>query len=143
MGRDLLAVEDEYGASNPLVIMVPKGDISKESQLNDALKADPDVTSVISYVNTVGAAQVAQGASELKDNYAQFDTQIDDAINEATDKYSGTDFTPVSFASDENIDIGLVQFAMKTEAISIADDDEEEETVEEDKSFVQKLKDLF
>ena len=54
-----------------------------------------------------------------------------------------TDFTPVSFASDENTDIGLVQFAMQTEAISIADDDEEEETVEEDKSFVQKLKDLF
>ena len=56
MGRDLLAVEDEYGASNPLVIMVPKGDISKEAQLNDALKSDPDVISVISYVNTVGAS---------------------------------------------------------------------------------------
>ena len=56
MGRDLLAVEDEYGASNPLVIMVPKGDISKEAQLNDALKSDSDVISVISYVNTVGAS---------------------------------------------------------------------------------------
>lgn len=56
MGRDLLAIEDEYGPSNPLVILVPKGDISKEQQLNDALKADPDVTSVISYVNTVGAS---------------------------------------------------------------------------------------
>ena len=41
------------------------------------------------------------------------------------------------------MDIGLVQFAMKTEAISIDDDDDEEETVEENKSFVQKLKDLF
>ena len=56
MGRDLLAIEDEYGPSNPLVILVPKGDISKEQQLNDALTADPDVTSVISYVNTVGAS---------------------------------------------------------------------------------------
>ena len=56
MGRDLLAIEDEYGPSNPLVILVPKGDISKEQQLNDALKADLDVTSVISYVNTVGAS---------------------------------------------------------------------------------------
>ena len=56
MGRDLLAVEDEYGASNPLVIMVPKGDISKEVQLNDALKSDSDVISIISYVNTVGAS---------------------------------------------------------------------------------------
>lgn len=32
---------------------------------------------------------------------------------------------------------------MKTEAIYIDDDDDEEETVEENKSFVQKLKDLF
>jgi hypothetical protein len=32
---------------------------------------------------------------------------------------------------------------MKIEAISIDDDDDEEETVEENKSFVQKLKDLF
>lgn len=32
---------------------------------------------------------------------------------------------------------------MKTEAISIDDDDDEEETVEGNKSFVQKLKDLF
>jgi hypothetical protein len=32
---------------------------------------------------------------------------------------------------------------MKTEAISIDDDDDEEETVEENRSFVQKLKDLF
>ena len=56
MGRDLLAIEDEYGPSNPLVILVPKGDISKEQQLNDELKANPDVTSIISYVNTVGAS---------------------------------------------------------------------------------------
>ena len=83
------------------------------------------------------------GTTEFSDKTKDIDTQIDDAINEATDKISGTDFTPVSFASDENTDIGLVQFAMQTEAISIADDDEEEETVEEDKSFVQKLKDLF
>lgn len=32
---------------------------------------------------------------------------------------------------------------MKIEAISIDDDDDEEETVEENKSFMQKLKDLF
>ena len=56
MGRDLLTIEDEYGPSNPLVILVPKGDISKEQQLNDELKANPDVTSIISYVNIVGAS---------------------------------------------------------------------------------------
>ena len=97
-----------------------------------------------------GIVSLADGTDDLKDGTTEFtdktkdiDTQIDDAINEATDKIAGTDFAPVSFASDENTDIGLVQFAMKTEAISIADDEEEEETVEENKSVVQKLKDLF
>ena len=60
MGRDLLAVEKEYGASNPLVILVPKGDMSRESALNEALCENENVTSVISYVNTVGA-QIPDG----------------------------------------------------------------------------------
>lgn len=37
----------------------------------------------------------------------------------------------------------LMKTWIKTEEISIDDDDDEEETVEENKSFVQKLKDLF
>ena len=56
MGRDLLAVDEEYGASNPIVVMVPKGDMSKENALNEALKKEDSVTSVISYANTVGAS---------------------------------------------------------------------------------------
>lgn len=55
MGRDLLSVEEEYGASNPLVIMVPKGDTSKESALSEELKDNENVTSVISYVDSVGS----------------------------------------------------------------------------------------
>ena len=90
-----------------------------------------------------GIISLADGTKEFTDKTKDIDTQIDDAIDEATNKIAGKDFTPISFASDENTDIGLVQFAMKTEAISIDDDDDEEETVEENKSFVQKLKDLF
>lgn len=56
MGRDLLAIEEAYGESNPIVILVPRGDLSKESALNDALLKQDCVTSVISYVNTVGAS---------------------------------------------------------------------------------------
>lgn len=54
MGRDLLAIEDEYGASNTAVVMVPKGNIKEEIALNDELKKQEFVTSVISYVNTAG-----------------------------------------------------------------------------------------
>ena len=107
MGRDLLAVEDEYGTSNPLVIMVPKGDISKEIQLNDALKADEDVTSVISYVNTVGASipqdfVPEESLSQLySEHYSRFVVNIDteevedgwtdklDRLHEICEKYYG------------------------------------------------------
>ena len=55
MGRDLLSIEEEYGASNPIVIMVPKGNTSKENAMNQELKDNENVTSVISYVDTVGS----------------------------------------------------------------------------------------
>lgn len=56
MGRDLLAIEAEYGSSNPVVVLVPIGDMQKETDLNQALKDKDYVTSVISYVNTVGSS---------------------------------------------------------------------------------------
>ncbi|MDO4554054.1 MAG: MMPL family transporter [Lachnospiraceae bacterium] len=52
MGRDIKAINDTYGESNPLVLMVPKGDMEKEVKLNKALLDMKNVTSVVSYVNT-------------------------------------------------------------------------------------------
>lgn len=83
MGRDLLAIEDEYGASNPLVILVPKGDMSKEAALNEALCENKNVTSVISYVNTVGAqipdGYVPEDSLEqlYSENYSRFVVTLD------------------------------------------------------------------
>ena len=109
MGRDLLSIEDEYGASNPLVIMVPKGDISKEAQLNDALKQDKDVTSIISYANTVGESipenfVPEDSLSQLdSENYSRFVVTLDteeiedgwadniDRVHEICEKYYGDD----------------------------------------------------
>ena len=48
------AIDDEYGQSNSVVLMVPKGDSAKEEKLNADLLGIDDVTSVISYANTVG-----------------------------------------------------------------------------------------
>ena len=45
------------------------------------------------------------------------DQQIDDEIDEMFDKISGSDYTPVSFVSADNKDIGLVQFAIRTDDI--------------------------
>lgn len=83
MGRDLIAIEEEYGASNPIVIMVPKGDISKEEALNTKLKEDENVTSVISYVNTVGSSipdgfVPSESLSQLySEHYSRFIVTLD------------------------------------------------------------------
>ena len=53
MGRDMTAIEETYGKSSPLVLMVPAGDITREKQMNDAILQAENVTSVVSYVNTV------------------------------------------------------------------------------------------
>lgn len=56
MGRDAEAVDQMFGASNPVVLMVPKGDLEKEIAMNEELKKLDCVTSVVSYVNSVGNA---------------------------------------------------------------------------------------
>lgn len=93
-----------------------------------------------------GTDSLKDGTKEFTDKTKDIDTQVDDAIDKVTDKISGTDFTPVSFTSEENKEIGLVQFAMKTEAISVKESEEDtdtEETAEENQSFIQKLKNLL
>lgn len=55
--------------------------------------------------------------AEFKDKTSDIDQQIDDEIDEMFDKISGSDYTPVSFVSADNKDIGLVQFAIRTDDI--------------------------
>lgn len=71
-----------------------------------------------------GMQQLEEGVQELKDGTAEFreatddiDVQIEDQMDEVIAQISGEDFVPVSFVSDANEEIGLVQFAIKTEGI--------------------------
>ena len=52
--RERDAINDEFGESNSFAILVPVGSTAKEQALNDDLKALPQVSSVLSYVETVG-----------------------------------------------------------------------------------------
>ncbi|MDD3410169.1 MAG: MMPL family transporter, partial [Eubacteriales bacterium] len=54
VGADRIQVEETFGKSNTLVLMVPRGDFAKEEQLSKSLKEIPQVTSILSYVDTVG-----------------------------------------------------------------------------------------
>lgn len=55
-GSDAALIEEAFGASNPMVILVPKGDPAKEETLCGELSGHKHVTSIISYVTSVGAS---------------------------------------------------------------------------------------
>lgn len=55
LGSDTVKIEETFGKSNTLVLMVPKGDFSTETKLSDELKDLKEVTSIISYVDKAGA----------------------------------------------------------------------------------------
>ena len=54
VGMDTSAIEDKFGKDNPLVLLVQKENVSKESELSIALSKIPHVTSIVSFVTSVG-----------------------------------------------------------------------------------------
>lgn len=54
-GRDTQMVEDEFGRQNPMVVLVPRGDVAAEGVLSDDLAQLERVSGVMSYAKTVGA----------------------------------------------------------------------------------------
>lgn len=54
-GSDLAEIEETFGRSMPMVVLVPKGDMAKEAQLSEELKNLDHVTSIISYPNTISS----------------------------------------------------------------------------------------
>lgn len=109
MGRDINAIDEEYGASNPVVLMVPKGEMEKEIALNEDLKSLDYVTSVISYVNTVGSSIPADfvpqdSLSQLySEHYSRFVVSLDTAEREADwyEKIDGVRSAAEKYYGDE------------------------------------------
>ena len=56
IGADALKINEEFGLSNQIVCMVPKGNSPAEQALADAFSEIPEVTSVLSYAKTVGSS---------------------------------------------------------------------------------------
>ncbi len=54
-GRDTVAINEEFGESNALVLLVPRGDPGAEAKMTEELAGIDHVTSVLSYAGTVGA----------------------------------------------------------------------------------------
>ena len=54
-GRDTVAINEEFGESNALVLLVPRSDPGAEAKMAEELAGIDHVTSVLSYAGTVGA----------------------------------------------------------------------------------------
>ena len=54
-GKDTAAIEEVFGKSDTYVLLVPKGDTATEKALSDELHTLPEIASIISYVDIVGA----------------------------------------------------------------------------------------
>ncbi|GAE94234.1 hypothetical protein JCM21714_3374 [Gracilibacillus boraciitolerans JCM 21714] len=108
-GKDERAIEEVYGKSTPLVLLVPKGDIAKEEELVQELENVENVSSVLAYVNTVSAAIPPEYLEEsmisqfYSDNFARIilNTKTDsegeeafafiDKVKDMAENYYGND----------------------------------------------------
>ena len=91
---------------------------------------------------TTGVFDLKTGTQDFSDETADLDEQITDGVQDKLDEFSGKDYEPVSFVSEKNTKVSAVQFVMKTQAITIP----EEEIVEEQDvtpTFLEKLKQLI
>ncbi|MGN1104847.1 MAG: MMPL family transporter, partial [Candidatus Coproplasma sp.] len=91
IGSDTQEVEEIFGKSDTYVILVPRGNLEKEQELSDSLHEIPEVKSIISYVDTVGAEIPyeyldADTLSQLvSENYSRFVLTVEaDYEGEAT-----------------------------------------------------------
>ena len=90
-----------------------------------------------------GVSALSKGTNELNSKTSNLPDEIDDKIDEMVSKYSNSDFNPVSFASEENTNVESVQFAIRTDAIKVKDEEKVEEEKVEDKNMWQLFTDLF
>ncbi len=75
-GRDTVLINETFGESNALVLLVPRGDPGAEAQLAGELDDIAHITSVLSYAGTVGAVPEGFLDSSIvsqfySDNYAR------------------------------------------------------------------------
>lgn len=89
-----------------------------------------------------GTSELLDGTNEFSDKTKDIDTKVQDGIDDAINEISGGDFEAVSFVSEKNKNVDLVQFVMKTDPINVKEE-EMPETEEVTETVVEKLKDLF
>lgn len=82
-GKDSATIEKVFGKSDTYVLLVPKGDNQTELELSSELKSLPQVTEILSYVDTVGAEVPTEYLDEhtlsllYSEHYSRFVITVD------------------------------------------------------------------
>ncbi|MGD6942569.1 efflux RND transporter permease subunit [Cytobacillus gottheilii] len=86
-GSDFIVIKEAFGEATPIVLLVPKGDTAKEAELVEDLEQLDYVTSVIAYVNNVGAVIPPEylGESITSEFYSENYSRIIINTNQATE----------------------------------------------------------
>ncbi|WP_166786799.1 YhgE/Pip domain-containing protein [Jeotgalibacillus salarius] len=90
-----------------------------------------------------GAGALYSGTSELASATSELPDQLQVEIDAMLSEFDKSDFEPVSFVSEENESVESVQFVIKTDSVKKEDAEETEEETVEEKSFWDRLLDLF
>lgn len=83
LGDDTAQIEEKFGKSNQMVLMVPVNKSAKEKALGDELKADEKITSIISYSESAGITLPEEMVEEdtfsqlVSDKYSRFVLTVD------------------------------------------------------------------
>lgn len=81
-----------------------------------------------------GSSELNDGVGELREETKDLPDEVESEIEEALDEFDFSDFEPVSYVSDKNKDVNVVQFVLQTESIELPDDDDEDDSDEEESS---------
>ncbi|MGI6090368.1 MAG: hypothetical protein ACOYEL_03135 [Saccharofermentanales bacterium] len=92
---------------------------------------------------TDGISELASGVNELADGTKDMDEKMLDEINNKIDELLHKDFVPVSFVSPLNTNVKSVQFVLLTDEIPAPAKPVIEVPKEEDKGFLERVKDIF
>ncbi len=90
-----------------------------------------------------GMKELADGTEEMHSETSDMDTKMQDKIDEMLGEYTADDFEPVSFVSDKNTGIELVQFVSVTDEIKAPEEKNAPEAQVPEQNFWQRLLALF
>ncbi|MDX8045850.1 YhgE/Pip domain-containing protein [Gracilibacillus sp. S3-1-1] len=90
-----------------------------------------------------GVKELHDGTTELADSTSDLPDQMQDEIDDMINDFDKSDFDAESFVSDKNNNVDSVQFVIQTEGVTKDESDDNEQEVEEEKSFWDRFLDLF